>query len=348
MLRITKCENEPVFDITVEKNHNFYANGILVSNCVEINQAISPLKGINDPDSDIGVCVLSAINWLEMTSEDDLERICDCVVRMLDELIDIQDYFDLAAKNFCQNKRSLGIGVTNLAAFLAKNKLKYTDPEAASLVDEWMEKQQYFLIKASINLAKEKGPCVKFSSSKYSTGFLPIDKQYKETILDRKPTMDWEGLRCLLKEYGMRHTTLSCAMPVESSSLCQNSTNGVEPVRAILSYKSSKKSSIPFLVPNSKSHSQYYQLAFDMPDNIGYLNICCVIQRWMDMSMSVNQYFNPSNYEDGKIPYSQIIKEMIHFYKHGGKSLYYLNTDDQSVHFSKEETNGCSSGACSL
>ena len=350
MIKITKLNNkEAVFDITVEDNHNFYANGILVSNCVEVTQNIETLKGINDPESEIGTCVLSAINWLEINSDEDFERVCDAIVRMLDEIIDIQEYFDLAAKNFCQNKRSLGIGITNLAAFLAKRKIKYTDKEAVDLIDEWMEKQQYFLIKASINLAKEKGICNKFHTSKYSTGWLPIDKKLKEELTNRKPSMDWEKLREELKEHGMRHCTLTCQMPCESSSSSQNVTNGVEPIRSLLTFKSSKKSSIPALAPNVKTHGQYYQLAFDMPDNIGYLNICNAIQKWMDMSMSVNQYFNQNNYEDKKIPYSQIIKEMIHHFKHGGKSWYYLNNDDGNVHFTKEEKEtSCESGACSL
>lgn len=333
-------------------NMNTYGSWVdkvnMTNLCVEVTQAVSPLKDIDDPDSEIGVCVLSAINWLEVNSEEELEKVCDITVRMLDEIIDIQDYFDTAARNFCQNKRSLGIGITNLAGFLAKNKLKYTDSAAAVLVDEWMEKQQYYCIKASLNLAKEKGPCQKFHTSKYAHGWLPIDKTFSTATVDRKPTKDWEELRTEIKIYGMRHTTLSCEMPVESSSVCQNVTNGVEPVRALLNYKTSKKSSIPLVVPNVKTHKNYYQLAFDMPDNIGYLNICGAIQRWMDMAMSVNQYFNPANYEDGKIPYAQIIKEMIHFYKSGGKSLYYLNTDDQSLHFSKEESSGCASGACAL
>lgn len=184
--------------------------------CCEITQAVDPLRGINDPNSEIGVCILSAINWLEITSDEDFERTCDLVVRMLDELIDIQDYFDIAAKNFCQNKRSLGIGVTNLAAFLAKRQLAYTDPEALEVIDEWMEKQQYYLIKSSIQLAKEKGPCAKFSSSKYSDAFLPVDRVYTESLVKRKPSQDWEELRKSLKENGMRHTTLTAQMPCES------------------------------------------------------------------------------------------------------------------------------------
>ena len=132
-----------------------------------------------------------------------------------------------------------------------------------------------------------------------------------------------------------------------NSSSTQNVTNGVEPVRALLSYKSSKKSSIPFIVPNIKTTGQYYQLAFDMKDNIGYINICNTIQKWMDMAMSCNQYFNPANFENNKISYSQIIKELIYFFKTGGKCLYYLNTEDGNKHF-KEEEKGCSSGACAL
>lgn len=315
--------------------------------CVEITQAVEPLYGINDDRSEIGVCILSALNWLEISTDEDMERICDLVVRMLDELIDIQDYFDIAARNFCQKKRSLGIGVTNLAAFLAKHKVMYTDPEAAELVDEWMEKQQYYLIKASIQLAKEKGVCEKFDTSKYSDGWLPIDKVYTESLVKRKPSQDWEGLRKSLKQHGMRHCTLSAEMPCESSAATQNVTNGAEPVRSLLSYKSSKKSSIPFVVPNIKTYGPYYQLAFDMPDNFGYLNVCTTMQRWMDMSMSCNQYFNPGNYEDKKIPYAQILKEILHFFKHGGKALYYLNTEDGNKHFAKENSS-CSSGACTL
>lgn len=311
--------------------------------CVEVNHAIKPLKSYLDPESEIGVCILSAINWLEVTSEEDFERVCDLVVRMLDELIDNQDYFSEAARRFCHGKRSLGIGITNLAAFLAKHKLKYTDPESLELVEDWMEKQQYYLIKSSINLAKEKGPCSNFHTSKYSSGWLPVDKKFKESILNKTPSMDWEELRLKLKEHGMRHCTLTCQMPCESSATTQNVTNGVEPIRSLLTYKSSKKSSIPCLVPNVKNFD--YQLAFDMPDNIGYINICSVIQKWMDMAMSVNQYFNPKNYEDGKIPYTQIIKEMVHFYKHGGKSLYYLNTNDMNSHFEKSS---CSAGGCTL
>lgn len=334
-----------IFNVDNVNEYGSWIDKVDMSNlCVEVTQAISPLKDINDPDSEIGVCILSAVNWLNIEDDKDFESVCDIIVRMLDEIIDIQDYFDIAARNFAVNKRSLGIGITNLAAFLAKNKVKYSDGSALGLIDEWMEKQQYYLIKSSIALAKEKGSPSKINSSKYSNGWLPIDKVYKEKLVDRPLSMDWEGLRQELLRHGIRHTTLSCQMPCESSAVTQNTTNGIEPVRALLTYKTSKKSSIPFVVPNIMTHGHEYELAFDMKDNIGYLNVCNVIQKWMDMSMSVNQYFNPVNYEDKKIPYMQIIKEIIHHWKYGGKSLYYLNTEDENKHFEA----GCSSGGCTL
>lgn len=343
-----RLESGRIYILNVDNvnKHGSWNDPVYMSNlCCEITQAIQPIRFINDPESEVGVCVLSAVNWLEISSDEEMEKVCDIVVRMLDEIIDIQDYFDIAAENFCKGKRSLGVGVTNLAAFLAKHKLYYTDYASIDLVDEWMEKQQYYLIKASINLAKEKGVCTQVSTSKYSNGWLPIDKEVK-LVTDRKPTMDWVTLREELIKYGVRHTTFTAQMPCDSSSASQNATNGVEPPRALVSFKSSKKASIPCVVPNIKSCGQYYQLAFDMPDNTGYMNICCTIQRWMDMSMSTNQYYNPANYEDNKIPYNQILKDFIYFYQHGGKSLYYLNTDDANTHFDKESD--CSSGACTL
>lgn len=346
----TYCVNEPIENKVV-------FNGILTGNCQEVLQAIEPIKYVGDPDGEIGVCTLSAINWLEITSDADFEKTCDIVVRMLDEILDIQDYFCPAARNFATKKRSLGIGITNLAAFLAKNNLKYSSKEAPALVDEWMEKQQYYLIKASINLAKEKGKCEKFHTVKYSDGLLPIDWYKKEVdeLISRSPSMDWEGLRAELKEHGMRHTTLTCQMPCESSSVTQNTTNGIEPVRYLKGYKSSKKSSIPFIVPNGYNLRNRYELAFDMPNNLGYLSICATLQKWMDMGISTNVYYNPRNYENGKIPLGQLLKEKMFFYKYGGKTMYYTNTADGNNHNlndnKQEEEVGMSctiGGGCSL
>lgn len=342
-----------ILNIDNVNQHGSWNEPVYMSNlCQEVLQNIDPIKSINDQTGEIGVCILSAVNWLE-TKENELEKVCDVIVRMLDEIIDIQDYFSTSAKNFAQNKRSLGIGVTNLAAYVAYNDVKYSDNSALELVNTYMEKQQYYLIKSSIELAKEKGICNRFSTSKYSKGLLPIDWKKKDSELINKfsLSMNWEELRKDIKEFGMRHTTLTCCMPVESSSVTQNATNGIEPVRKLFTYKGSKKSSIPLIVPNAKKLLENYELAFSRKDNIGYLNICGVLQKWIDMGISVNLYYNPENYPDKKIPYSQVLSEILHHYKSGGKTIYYTNTDDGNIHFEKVEEkteSGCDGGSCTL
>lgn len=342
---------EDVYDIQVAKNNNFFADGILVHNC-EINHPTIPLKSLDDKDGEIGICILSAINLLEISSDSDLEKTCDTIVRILDNIIDYQDYFVPAAENFAKNKRSLGVGITNLAALLAKNNLKYSDDAAPNFVDEIMEKIQFFLLKASNELAKEVGKCNHFDQSTYSQGVLPIDRYKKEvdSIVTRKSSMPWEELRLSIKEHGLRHCTMTAIMPVESTSIIQSSTNGMEPIRAHLLYKGSKANTVPVICPNYNAWKNKYELAFDLKDNIGNINIMAALQKWVDMSISGNTYYNYEHYEGGRLPDTKVIKELLYAYKMGIKTLYYnVTPDGDNQDAEKKEESTCeSSGACAI
>lgn len=340
----TYCVNEPL-------EHKAVFNGILTGNCVEILHPVKPQKSFDDKDAEIGICILSAVNLLEINSDSEMEKVCDVIVRMLDNIIDYQDYFCPAAEKFAKNKRSLGVGITNLAAILAKNNLKYSDEASPQFASDLMEKIQFYLLKASVNLAKEVGKCNDFNSSSYSLGTLPIDRYKKEvdSVVDPALKCDWESLRSEIKEHGLRNCTMSALMPVESSSVCQSSTNGIEPVRGLLIFKGSKSNTVPVLAPHSSAWKNRYELAFDMKDNIGMINIVAALQKWVDMSISANNYYNYDHYEDGKLPDSKVIKEILHAYKMGIKTLYYLNTydtDNQTVEAEKEES-PCD-GACAI
>ena len=316
--------------------------------CQEIIHPTKPITSINDPEGEIGICILSALNLLELSSEKDVEDACRMAVRTLDSVIDYQDYPVLAGETFTKNRRSLGIGITNLAGFLAKNKLKYGDEAALELVHETMEQIQWNLINASCELAKEKGPCPKFEDTKYAQGLLPVD-WYKKTVDELvKPEyhMDWEGLRERVKEHGLRHSTLSAIMPCESSSVIQNSTNGIEPVRSLLIHKKAKNGVLKQLVPNYHTRKNYYTMAWDMDQNRDLMNIAAVIQKFVDMSMSTNLYYNYSHFEDGNIPLSVLIKDQIYGYKYGLKNFYYANTPDGDGETEKDM--GCDSGACAI
>lgn len=346
-----RLETGRIYSMNIDNanQHGSWDVPVYMSNlCQEIIHPTKPIKSIDDPDGEIGICILSAINLLEVNSEKDIEEACRIAVKTLESVIDYQDYPVLAGENFTKNRRSLGVGVTNLAGFLAKNKLRYSDREALQLIHETMEQIQWNLINASCEMAKEKGACEKFNETKYSKGLLPID-WYKKTVdelVDPVYNMDWEELRERVKEYGLRHSTLSAVMPCESSSVIQNSTNGIEPVRNLLSYKKAKNGVLKQLVPNYHMRKNYYTLAWEMESNQDIMNISAVIQKFTDMSISTNLYYNYSHYPEGNIPLSVLIKDQVYGYKYGLKNFYYANTPDGDGDTEKDMN--CESGACAI
>jgi ribonucleoside-diphosphate reductase alpha chain len=332
--------------------------------CLEVNHPLIPIEDVNDPNGEIGVCILAAVNWLEITSDEEMKSVCDVIVRMLDSLIEHQNYFVPAAENFAKKRRSLGVGVTNLAAVLAREGVKYWDKDAPNIAARWMEKMSYYLIEASVEMAKEFGPCEKFNRTKFSQGILPVDTYKKDVdeFITEPLNMDWEGLREKIKAYGMRHSTLTACMPVESSSVIQSSTNGIEPPRSLISHKGSKTNILPVVVPGVEKYKDDYTFAFDMPDNTGYLKVAAAIQKFTDMSISTNTYYIPSRYPQNKVPAQDVIKDMMLAYKYGLKNLYYANTDDGDKQTAmsdvketvnnepkiEEQQSGCTSGACAM
>jgi ribonucleoside-diphosphate reductase alpha chain len=342
-----------ILNVDTANEHSSWIDKVTMSNlCTEVIHPTIPLKDFNDPDAEIGMCILSAINMLEIKDWKDLEKTCDLAVRFLEEIIDIQTYFNRAAENFAKKRRSLGIGITNLAAFLAKNKLSYNSKAALNAIDEWMEYFQFSLLKSSLQLAREKGRCEKFYTSKYSKGILPIDTYKKKLneLVKRKLSLDWETLRADILKDGLRHCTLSSCMPCESSSVIQSSTNGVEPIRSLITFKMSKMGKLPVLAPGIGRYSDNYEFAYNFKDNIGILNVNAVIQKYIDMAISTNVYYNYNHYKNNTLPDAKVMKELLYAYSVGLISLYYNNTDDGDKEqlIVKESKMDCSSGACKL
>jgi len=337
-----------ILNVDSANEHGAWLDQVTMSNlCTEIIHPYIPLRDFHDPEGEIGMCILSAVNMLEIKNWSELEKVCELIVRFLDEIIDIQDYFNKAAENFAKKRRSLGIGITNLAAFLAKNNLSYSSSKTLPVLDEWMEHFQYYSLKASVQVAKEKGKCEKFNRTKYSKGILPIDTFKKKVteLVRRKLSLDWEGLREEIKTHGLRHSTVSAIMPCESSSVIQNSTNGVEPIRSLITYKMSKMGKLPVLVPGIGKYEQNYELAFSLSDNIGLININAILQKYLDMAISTNIYYNYNHYPNHVLPDAKVMKEIMYAYSTGLISLYYNNTDDGDK---EQSLDSCSGGACKL
>ena len=312
-------------------SHSSFMDKIEMSNlCQEITLPTKPLQHIDDENGEIALCILSAINIGKIRDLEDLDVLCDLAVRSLDELIDFQGYPVRAAEIATRARRSLGIGYIGLAHYLAKHGYRYEDPEAWKSVHDLTEAFQYYLIQATINLAKEKGACEYSHRTKYGNGILPIDtyKNEVDEIVPNELHYDWESLRAQVNQYGVRNSTLSAQMPSESSSVVSNATNGIEPPRGYLSIKKSKKGPLKQIVPQYGTLKNNYDLLWEMRSNKGYINIVAVMQKFFDQAISGNWSYNPEHYPNNEIPVSIMAQDLLTTYKYGWKTSYYQNTYD--------------------
>lgn len=319
--------------------------------CLEITLPTKPLDDINDVKGEIALCTLSAFNLGAIENLEELEHLADLVVRALDALLDYQDYPIKAAQISTMNRRSLGVGVINFAYYLAKNNAKYSDGSGNALTHRTFEAIQYYLLKASMNLAKEFGPCPAFNETKYSQGLLPIDT-YKKSIdqfCDETLHLDWETLRVEIMKNGLRNSTLTALMPSETSSQISNATNGIEPPRGLITVKQSKDGILKQIVPEYKELKDKYETLWQLPNMEGYFQIVGIMQKFVDQSISANTNYDPKKFPNGLVPMQQLIKDLLKAYKYGIKTLYYHNTRDGSDDIqdtAKEDD--CAGGACKI
>jgi len=312
-------------------SHSSFKDKVEMSNlCQEITLPTYPLQHIDDIHGEIALCILSAVNVGKIHSDKELEDLCDLAVRGLEELIDYQGYPVRAAELCTKARRSLGVGYIGLAHYLAKLGFNYNSQEAWDAVHGLSESFQYYLLKASNELAKEKGHCENFGRTKYSDGILPIDTYKKDVdeVCSIALQHDWESLRSSILKYGLRHSTLSAQMPSESSSVVSNATNGIEPPRDYLSIKKSKKGPLKQVVPSYSTLKNNYTLLWDMKDNSGYIKVVSVMQKFFDQAISGNWSYNPENYPNNEVPVSEMAKDFLTTYKYGWKTSYYQNTYD--------------------
>lgn len=329
-----------IMNIDNVNRFNRFNDKIYMTNlCAEVTLPTKPIQSFEDTDGEIALCNLGSLNLGVIDGPDTfhkLRRPAQLVVRNVDRVITLQDTI-VPASDKQRKRRSLGIGVTNFAYWMAKNKFRYDDPKALPVIDELFEHFQFYLIEASMLLAKEIGPCDYFHKTKWAQGFMPIDDQ-NQSAYDltgrRERKLDWEWLRGEVAKYGLRNSVLSALMPVESSSLITNSTNGIEPPRDLLVKKGNETSGyIPTIVPEALELAEYYTTSWELPNLNSAINkITGVMQMWVDQAISVNHYYEPSFFTDGKVERKKVITDIIEFNKYGGKNLYYSNTNDSSLH----------------
>ena len=341
---VDHCNTHSPFDPRVAPVHQ--------SNlCMEIALPTKPLDNINDPNGEIALCTLSAFNLGALNNLDELEELADLTVRALDALLDYQDYPVAAARTATMNRRTLGIGVINYAYYLAKNGVRYSDDSALGLTHRTFEAMQYYLLKASVSLAKEYGACPLFSQTVYSQGKLPIDTYKKDldAVCSEPLHYNWESLRADIVKYGLRNSTLTALMPSETSSQIANATNGIEPPRGLVSVKASKDGILKQVVPEFETLKDAYETLWQLPGNEGYLKLVGVMQKFVDQSISANTAYDPNKFEGSKVSMKQMLKDLLTAYKYGVKTLYYHNTRDGADDTQTDiQDDGCVGGACKI
>ena len=341
---VDHCNTHSPFDPSVAPVHQ--------SNlCMEIALPTKPLDNINDAEGEIALCTLSAFNLGALNNLDELEELADLTVRALDALLDYQDYPVAAARTATMNRRTLGIGVINYAYYLAKNGVRYSDDSALGLTHRTFEAMQYYLLKASVNLAKEYGACPLFNQTVYSQGKLPIDTYKKDldAVCSEPLLCDWESLRADIVKYGLRNSTLTALMPSETSSQIANATNGIEPPRGLVTVKASKDGILKQVVPEFETLKDAYETLWQLPGNEGYLKLVGVMQKFVDQSISANTAYDPNKFEGSKVSMKQMLKDLLTAYKYGVKTLYYHNTRDGADDTQTDiQDDGCAGGACKI
>lgn len=318
--------------------------------CLEIALPTKPLNNVDDEEGEIALCTLSAFNLGAIEKLEDLEEMADLAVRALDALLDYQDYPLKAAQKGSMNRRTLGIGVINYAYYLAKNGARYSDGSGLALTHRTFEAIQYYLLKASVQLAREFGPCPAFSETTYAQGILPIDTYKKDldALCNEPLRLDWESLREEIKTVGLRNSTLTALMPSETSSQISNATNGIEPPRGLVSVKASKDGILKQVVPEYHRLKDQYELLWKQPSVDGYLQLVGVMQKFVDQAISANTNYDPARFEGNKVPMKQLLKDLLTAYKYGLKTLYYHNTRDGADDAQTDMQDDCAGGACKI
>jgi ribonucleoside-diphosphate reductase alpha chain len=318
LVNVDNVINQGPFDTKVDP---IYQSNL----CQEILLPTRPFQRIEDPEGRIALCTLGSINWGAFRNPQEMKKACRVLVRSLSNLLQYQDFLSVQSKLANTDFEPLGVGITNLAYWHARKSFKYGEAEALAEVKRWMEHQAYYLTEMSVELAQERGPCLRSEYTYYGKGVFPWERRNPgvNELTDFTPSMDWESLRARMKQYGIRNATLMAVAPVESSSVVLNSTNGIEMPMELISVKESKAGSFVQVVPEYKRLKNRYQLMWDQRDCIDYLKTAAVLAVYIDQSLSTNTFYNPAFFQGAKVPGTLIAKNLMLAYKWGIKTIYY-------------------------
>lgn len=243
---------------------------------------------------EIALCNLSSINIFKFmqANEEMRNKVIKYIIRGLDNSIDVSYYPVKEAELSNKKYRYLGIGVLNMANYLANKKIVIDSQEALEETHKIFDEISFHIIEESMKLAIEKGAFPCFKETLWAKGELPIFKANKNALklTDYQPNLDkWKKLANMVKQYGLRNAQLLAIAPTATSGKAINATESIEPIQNLY-YKEDGKTNLPTLVPNIKNW-KYYKLAHEC-DQYMLLKAAAIRQCYLDQAQSINIYFN--------------------------------------------------------
>ena len=337
--------------------HTPFKDPIRLSNlCQEImlpTNGFDDMRNLFDPNAsgEVALCFLASIVASHEFTDEEYEKIAYLVCKAIDNTIESSVYPFPAIEKTAKARRSIGVGLTDVAYYMAKHNLKYDTEEGRNALHRLAERHSYFLHKASVRLAKERGACEWMHKTKYSdeSPWLPIDTYSRQVDEYHSQDLqyDWEALRNEIKEYGVRFSVLEAYMPVESSSVFTNSCNGIYPIRRKTIFKKSRKGSVFFHVPDIDTIGNQYQLAWEI-DQMDMVVVYSIFQKFTGQSISADFYVDYSKNPNG-ISMKDMVRRVLFAQKMGMKTFYYevSNVDNKASEdydvANKETDDGCDS-----
>ena len=344
---------------------------------------------LNTSQDEIAVCNLGSVNLTHhikegKLDEEKLEKTINTAIRMLDNVIDINYYAVKAAETSNLKHRPIGIGIMGFHDALYMLKTPYASDEAVEFADRSMEMVSYYAIKASSDLAKERGSYASYEGSLWSQGILPIDsiKLLKESRgdeyleMDESSTMDWDGLRDTIKTQGIRNSNVMAIAPTATIANITGVTQSIEPTYQNLFVKSNLSGEFTVTnIPMVKALKEMglwdsvmindlkyydgsvagisripeemkalYATAFEIEPK-WLIDAASRRQKWIDQSQSLNLYINEPNGKKLDIMYRMA-------WLRGLKTTYYLRskgaTTSEKSTIATGELNAVSANAAPL
>jgi len=253
-----------------------------------------------------------------------LERLITSAVRALDNVIELNYYPVPYARINNKRYRPIGLGVSGYHHMLALKRIPWESEEHLKIADTVFEDINYYTIKASLNLAKEKGAYELFPGSDWETGAYFTKRDYTS---DR-----WQDLKDQVANEGLRNGYLLAVAPTSSISIIAGTTAGIDPIMNRFYYDEKKSGLIPRAAPDLSIDTYWYYKSAHTVDQAFSVKACGIRQRHIDQAQSMNLYITQD------FSFRQVLNLYLLAWQEGVKTVYYIRSKSLEV----EECESCS------